>query len=112
MSYYKATYAELDANVQHLLSLPLVQKLIKENEELKQENKQLVNSLMTLIKQTANLVPLQTPVSIPSPTTRTSLALIRSLMLCKSSFTLFPPLPKRLSGRGPAGVVGFLKGGL
>ncbi|MES2592087.1 MAG: hypothetical protein V4608_09395 [Bacteroidota bacterium] len=45
------------------------------------------------------------PGSNPSPTTRTSRALMRSLILCKSSFLLGPPLPKRLSGRGAAGVV-------
>ncbi|MCE9540457.1 MAG: hypothetical protein K8R85_14750, partial [Bacteroidetes bacterium] len=33
-------------------------------------------------------------------TTRTSRALIRSLIACKSSFLLGPPLPNRLSGRG------------
>ena len=33
------------------------------------------------------------------------------MMLCKSSFLLGPPLPKRLSGRGPVdGVAGLLNG--
>ena len=49
---------------------------------------------------------------MPSATTRTSRALMRSLIACKSSFLLGPPLPKRLSGRGvvvvvPPGLMNF-----